>query len=436
MREMVKALSYSSAARSTSYVHTGADGHTATAGRSRAPSTCKVAVIGAGPYGLAVASHLRQAGVEARVFGEAMGFWRHMPKGMLVRSEWRATHIADPRRMLTLDRYEAEHGAKLPRPRLRRDDVVAYGLWYQRRALPDVDERRVTRLEAGRAGFRLTLSDGDVAEAERVVVATGLTSFASRPPAFAALPSALAPHSCDVHDPDSFRGLRVVVIGAGQSALELAALLGEADADVEIFARRPAIRWRADGDDWLRRHTEFRKLVYPPGGVGPPGINWIIQMPGLFRSFPAHLQRRWTQRAMRPEGSRWLRPRLSGVPMIAGRSVVSASQAGEEQLRLVFDDGSEREVDRVVLATGYRVDLDRSSILAPGLAQSVRRIGGSPLLTDGFQSSVPGLHFVGAAAAESFGPLMFFIAGTGYAARAVTRCIANQRPMATTPPTG
>ncbi len=129
----MKALSYSSAPDSISYVDTGPGGNTATAGRSRAPSTCKVAVIGAGPYGLAVTSHLRQAGVEARVFGEVMGFWRRMPKGMLVRSEWRGTHIADPHRMLTLDRYEAEHGARLPRARLRRDDVVGYGLWYQRR---------------------------------------------------------------------------------------------------------------------------------------------------------------------------------------------------------------------------------------------------------------------------------------------------------------
>jgi cation diffusion facilitator CzcD-associated flavoprotein CzcO len=102
---------------------------------------------------------------------------------MLVRSDWRGSHIADPQRRLTLDRYEAEHGAKLPRPRLRRDDFVAYGLWYQRRALPAVDERRVTRLETDKAGFRLTLSDGDVVKAERVVVATGLMSFASRPPA-------------------------------------------------------------------------------------------------------------------------------------------------------------------------------------------------------------------------------------------------------------
>ncbi len=300
----------------------------------------------------------------------------------------------------------------------------ATGFGISGEALPDVDERRVTRLEAGRGGFRLTLSDGDVAEAERVVVATGLTSFASRPAAFAAIPSTLAPHSCEVHDPASFRGLRVAIVGAGQSALELAALLREADADVEVLARGPQIRWRPDGDDWLRRYTEFRKLIYPAGGVGPFGINWIIQLPGLFRSLPASRQQRYTRRAMRPEGSRWLRPRLSGIPMTAGRSVVSARQVGE-RLRLVCDDGSEREVDRAVLATGYRVDLDRSSILAPELARSVRRAGGSPLLGDGFQSSVPGLHFVGAAAAESFGPLMFFIAGTGYAARALTRCIAS-----------
>jgi len=425
----VTALSYSGAPDSTPSVDLGFAAATAIEGKSPRSSRCRVAIIGAGPYGLAVASHLRKAGVETRLFGEVMEFWRrHMPNGMLVRSEWAGTHIADPHRALTLDQYEAERGAQLPRPRLPREDFIAYALWYQRRAVPDVEERRVRRLENGDSGFCLTLDDGEVVRAERIVVATGLTYFASRPPAFASVPTALAPHSSDVPDPESFRGLRVAIVGAGQSALELAALLREADAEVEVIARAPEIRWRV-GRDWLRRCSgPLRKLIYPPGEAGPPGINWVMEMPSVFRALPAELQRRWTGRAMLPAGSHWLRPRLSGVPMTAGCSIVSASPV-RNRVQLLLDDGGEREVDRVVLATGYRVDLDRSPILAPELAQSIRRIGSSPLLGDGFESSIPGLHFVGAAAAESFGALMFFVAGTGYAARAVSRRIANSRPL-------
>ena len=73
------------------------------------------------------------------------------------------------------------------------------------------------------------------------------------------------------------------------------------------------------------------------------------------------------------------------------------------------------------MATGYRVDLDRHPVLAPTLASSLQRLNGSPQLKRGLEASVPGLHFVGAAAAASFGPLMRFVAGAGYAARAVAR---------------
>src|SRR4051794_22822236 len=154
---------------------------------------CHGAVIGAGPYGLAVAAHLRDAGVEARVVGQPMAFWRQaMPRGMLLRSEWPGSHIADPGRALTLDRHEAARGTTLPR-RLPLADFVDYGLWYQRQAVPDLDPQPATRVETRPGGFAVTLADGGVMLAERVVVATGLTGFAPRPPAFAGLPPAPAP---------------------------------------------------------------------------------------------------------------------------------------------------------------------------------------------------------------------------------------------------
>ena len=67
---------------------------------------CDVAVIGAGPYGLSAAAYLRSAGVETRIFGEPMAFWqKQMPAGMCLRSNWGASHIADPQSQLTLDEY-------------------------------------------------------------------------------------------------------------------------------------------------------------------------------------------------------------------------------------------------------------------------------------------------------------------------------------------
>jgi hypothetical protein len=391
--------------------------------------SCRVAVVGAGPYGLAVASHLRGAGIERCVFGEPMVFWRRsMPTGMLLRSEWAGTHIADPQRALTLDRYERERGVRLPR-RLPLADFVAYGLWYQARAVPDLDRRQVTRVapEADR-GFRLTLDDGSTVRSERVVMATGLTSFARRPAAFAELPADLAPHATELPEPARFRGLRVAVVGAGQSALETAVLLGEAGAEVEVIARGPQVHWLS-GREWLRRHAgPLRRMIYPPGEVGPPGINWIVEYPDLFRCFPTRLRRRMARRAIRPAGSGWLRPRLGNVRVTAGRSVIAAAPSGC-RLRLELDDSSRREVDRVVLGTGFHVDLDRNPILDTRLLRPLRRLNGAPWLGPGLETSLPGLHFVGAAAAESFGPLMRFVAGSGYAARAVTRRIARERAL-------
>src|SRR5258708_9289389 len=122
---------------------------------------CQFAVIGAGPYGLAVASHLRGAGAEVRIFGRTMDFWdAQMPRGMLLRSPWSGSSIGDPNQALTLDRYESVLGSKLDR-RIRLEDFVSYGQWFQRQALPDLDNRNIAQVESVGAGYRITLDDGE-----------------------------------------------------------------------------------------------------------------------------------------------------------------------------------------------------------------------------------------------------------------------------------
>ncbi|MGL4968154.1 MAG: FAD-dependent oxidoreductase [Inquilinus sp.] len=379
-----------------------------------------VAIVGAGPHGLSIAAHLRAAGLQPRVFGKVMEFWRRgMPAGMLLRSERAGSHIADPHHRLTLDQYEAEHGKRLPR-RVPLDEFIAYGLWYQKRAVPEVDDRRVVQIGCESDRFRLALQDSSTVMAERVVVATGFEGYASRPSAFATVPARLAPHSSEIRDIASFASLQVAVIGAGQSALELAALLHEAGAMVEVIARCPTVRFLSGRD--LLRGSPVHRLIYPPGELGPPGINWIIQLPDLFRSLPAGLQQR-VARQVGPVGAAWLRARLVDVQITAGRRPIATSAVGT-RLRLILDDGSERTVDRAILATGFRVDLANNPVLDPRLIRSLRQFNGSPELSRGLESSIPGLYFAGAAAAATFGPLMRFVAGSGYAARAITRHIA------------
>jgi FAD-dependent urate hydroxylase len=392
--------------------------------------TCQVAIIGAGPYGLSAAAHLRSIrGVEMRVFGECMSFWeRNMPARMLLRSYWDGSHISDPHGEFTLDRYQAARGVPLSRP-VRLEDFVDYGRWVQRHVANPLDTRRVNRLEPVPKGFRLTLEDGDSLFAQRVVIATGIASYARRPAQFNGLPSSLVSHSSEHCDLRPFAGKRVAVVGGGQSALESAALLREAGADVEVVVRAPIVHWLRHGNPlhtWLHADGNLLgKMLYPPSDIGPPGINWLVDQPNLFKRLPMKLQERFARRAIRPAGAGWLRPRMDAVSITTGRLVTSAKPVGQ-QVRLGLDDATERQVDHVLLATGYKVDVSRCAFLAPELLRRLRLVDGYPDLMRGFETSLPGLHFVGASAAASFGPLMRFVAGTKYASAALARYIRGQ----------
>jgi cation diffusion facilitator CzcD-associated flavoprotein CzcO len=404
----------------------------------RGRSAGDVVIVGAGPFGLAVASHLRARGVDAHVLGDPMGGWtRHMPVNMFIRTPWDATHIADPAGDLTLDRYVAlgELRKVIPLP-LR--DFIRYGLWFQSRAVPDVDRRSATRIEPAAHGFRLVLDDGDRLESRRVVVATGIAQFAQRPREFEGLPPALVSHSSEHSCLDRYAGRRVVVIGGGLSAFEYAAHLNDAGADVEVVMRARSIRW-LDEFAGVRRIGWGRRVyrhvrphldaLYPPTGVGAPPINWITATPGVFRRLPHRVRRRINhviERGIIQHGTSWLWPRLQGVVITRGRRVTSA-RATASRVVLRLDDGTTRTADHVMLATGYAIDVARYPFLEPGIVRALERIGGYPRLRAGFESSVPGLHFVGTIAQGTYGPTMYSVGGTGYAARAVTRWIVERR---------
>jgi FAD-dependent urate hydroxylase len=375
----------------------------------------QVAVIGAGPYGLATAAHLRAAGMETRVLGEPMDFWRRqMPSGMLLRSSWDASHISDPQRSLSLDVYQATRATPLTSP-LPRQDFVRYGEWFQRQAVPDLDLRKVVWIEPRPNGFRLFLEGAEPLDARRVVIATGIATFAYRPPEFEGLPYTIVSHTSDHTDLRKFAGRQVIVVGSGQSAFESAALLHEDGADVQILARAPAVRWLGRGERLRHQPKAVRYLFYPPSDVGPPGLNWIVALPDLFKRLPLRLQERIAYRSIRPAVASWLQPRVQGIPVTTGRQILSAAlQNGRVRLRL--DDGTERDADHVLLGTGYRVDVSRLGFLTREILQQLHCVDGYPTLTAGFESSVPGLYFVGAPAARTFGPLMRFVAGTGYTA--------------------
>lgn len=390
--------------------------------------TIDVAVIGAGPYGLSAVAHLREAGIDTAVFGGVMESWqRNMPLGMLLRSTRRASSISDPSRSLTLERFAARRGLALRDP-LPLETFVAYGRWFQEAVVPDLDARRVNRLKAAGERFRLTLADGDTTLADRVVVAAGIAPSARRPLELERLPSTLVSHSCELRDVSRYAGRRVAVIGAGQSALESAALLHEGGADVEVLARARRISWLPDRYSETSAWRELlHGLLYPPTDVGPPGLNWIAAAPDVFRRLPSAVRAEITRRCLQPAGIAWLRPRLTGVPISTGGSIVSASET-RGRVNIVLDDGSQREVDHVVAGTGYLADVSRYRFLARELRGAIAVVAGHPSLRTGFETSVPGLHIIGGPAAWSFGPLMRFVVGTRFAAEALTRTILGRPP--------
>jgi glycine/D-amino acid oxidase-like deaminating enzyme len=384
-------------------------------------NACEVAVVGAGPYGLSVAAHLRHAGVSVRVFGEPMSFWQqYMPKGMLLRSPWRASHISDPAGALSLEAYAG--GRVDPAAQVPLEDFVTYGLWFQKRTIPDVDRRMVRVIDQSGDGFQLELADGDIFAADRVVVATGLAHQEYRPPAFHDLPASLVSHSCEHTDFAPLRGKHVAVVGRGQSACESAALLTEAGAKVDLFSRGD-IHWLGDGNKNEQPH--WREALAAPSAVGPFPLSWVAESPALVRHLPSQARAWFTARCLRAGAAGWLKPRFGNVRCHSGRTILGA-RADRDRIAIEFDNGVSR-FDHAVLGTGYRIDLTRLGIFGPQLLDSIVRTGGSPVLGPGMESSVRKLHFVGSYAVKSVGPLLRFVAGVPYAARTVTAAVTGSR---------
>jgi Pyridine nucleotide-disulphide oxidoreductase len=382
----------------------------------------KVAIIGAGPYGLSIAAHLRAHGIDFRIFGIPMYSWRtRMPAGMFLKSEGFASSLHEPAGRFTLERFCAEGGLRyaaknVPVPL---ETFTEYGLAFQRQLVPNVEEKVVVGLNQSPDGFLLRLDDGETVAANRVVVAVGITYFPHVPAGLAHLPSDTFSHTSDHHDLGQFKGADVTVIGGGASALDVGASLHEIGAEVRLVARQSALKFNVPPTrPWWKRWQ-------PTSGLGD---GWRHQFyehgPMLFRRLPQGLRRWIVDSALGPAGGFPVKDRVERMQLLLGHSLLYAQfHDGRVHLRLLCPNGEERTLstDHVIAGTGYRVDLRKLTFLSKELHCQLRTADFAPILSAEFQSSVPGLYFAGLAASNTFGPAMRFLLGARYTARRLAK---------------
>jgi thioredoxin reductase len=394
-----------------------------------------VAIIGCGPYGLSLGAHLKGRGINFRIFGKPMDTWlTQMPQEMRLKSEGFASSLFDPNAAFTLKEYcrlgslpYADTGLPVPLK-----TFASYGLEFQRRMVPEVEQKLVTSLRRTSTGFEIGLEGGELAAAKEVVVAVGISHFQYVPPILAALPPDFVTHSSGHRVFDSFKDREVIVVGAGASALDVAAALHEAGARTQVVARGPVIHFHDPPGPTPRPLLERMKA--PMTGLGPGWRSlFCTDAPLLFHKMPLRFRLEVVRRHLGPAAGWFVKEQVVGkVALHAGLAVTGATlENGRVQLQVKNGQGSPQTMaaDHVIAATGYRVDLRRLKFLDSGLGTEIRAVGYAPVLSSNFESSVPGLYFIGASSANSFGPLCRFAYGAGFSSRRLSQHLAGKKPI-------
>ena len=386
-----------------------------------------IVIVGAGPYGLSIAAHLRAAQQPFEIFGTALESWRtFMPEGMILKSERFASNLWDPARHFTLQRYSALN--RVPYQAvgspLDRELFLQYADWFCQQAVGEIHDVRVVRIAPRTGGFELAFADGSHFTSRRVVLATGHMAFRKIPPQLAQLPEPVVQHSTRMSELQAYAGRDVTIIGAGQSALESAALLHEAGARVRILARIGRLEWNARS----RPRPLPQRILAPDAGVASGWKSYAVsELPRVFRwYFPAAKRHRFVRGSYGPSGAWWLRDRVDGlVETWLDTQLESAEAADDGGVNLrVRRAGVSQQVhaDHVIAATGFEIDIDRLDYLEPTLRAGIaREAGGIPALNSNFESSIPGLFIVGVASSPVFGPIMRFMYGAKHVAPLLAR---------------
>ena len=396
-----------------------------------------VAIIGAGPYGLSLSAYLRASGVEFRTFGKPMESWKmNMPPGMLLKSHPWSSSLYDPASSFTLKQFCAEraipyHDSLMPLPL---ETYIAYGEAFQERFVPDVERKLLVALEPTSSGFRATFSDGEVVMARHIVLAVGVHPFKHVPRILNHLPAEFWSHSGDYGPLDAFGGREVIVLGSGASAIDMAALAHEKGASVSLVARASELRFaslpRAQRSLLGRLTSPLRGLARPGSGIGDTWLQKICaDAPWLIHALPERYRLHLVRTTLGPLGDASMKDRVVGkFPVLLGRELESAEiRGGKVHLHFATRDGTKEtlQADHIIAGTGYRIDIRRLGFLDSRLLTRIRTVENTPILSSNYETSVPGLHFVGPATANSFGPVARFAFGAIHPAERLTRHLSK-----------
>jgi len=382
-----------------------------------------VAVVGAGPFGLSVAAHLR--GRTVRTFGPEMETWRTcMPEEMLMRSAWEETSLSAPEGGGSLDEWvretEETRTEPIPLPMFLR-----YSEWFAERFVDDRDPSPVAAVESSESGHRLTTEAGSEVDAAQVVIAVGVMPFAYVPPKLAEQLGESISLATGIEDARRHAGKRVLVVGGGQAGLETAGLAAQAGGTVELVTRS-TVRWFADHEPHYPRgrvQAKLYRLAYPVVGFGPPPLNRLVMMPDVFAKLPERTRQSLTARILRSGGSPWLRGFVERSVRVTEHNTIEHVEQQPGGLLVRLTDGTEREVDHILIACGYRFDLDRLSFLSPEVRAGIATQSGWPVIDRFFRSTDPTMFFVGYAAEHRFGPLSRFVLGADFTAKRVSQAL-------------
>ena len=357
-----------------------------------------------------------------------------MPKSMLLKSESCASSLFDPTGHYTLARYCSDKAIPYPEygTPVSRELFAEYGLSFQQRLVPEVEDVTVTGVHKATDDFELQLSSGETLRAEKVILATGVDYMAYMPGELRQLPSELRSHTADHSDFGAFKGKEVIVVGAGQSALETAAILHEVGASVSLLVRESKVIWNSAPT--LTHRSWYKRLRSPRTSFGDGIGLWLYDnVPGLFHCLPQRLRLEKVRTALGPAGAWWLKDRVVGrLPILLDHRIRgAAARGGRVTLRVTDQNQRNRDIiaDHVIAATGYRFNIENLPFLDHSLKHKLRQEDGSPRLSVNFESSASGLYFTGLGSANAFGPAMRFVAGADYPAQRIARHFARAQRL-------